>query len=75
MEVGVEAERGERTEAQGAPQVKKDLWILVSADDTMAYPGEQAITAVVQEQGTRVSTALWDGQSTAAEFTADVRSV
>ncbi|WP_427921133.1 alpha/beta hydrolase-fold protein [Streptomyces sp. cg40] len=66
---------GQWPEAQAAPLAKKDLWILVSADDTKAYPGEQAITAVIQEQGTQVSTALWDGQSTAAEFAADVRGM
>jgi len=66
---------GQWPEAQAAPLAKKDLWILVSADDTKAYPGEQAITAVIQEQGTQVSTALWDGQSTAAEFAVDVRSM
>ncbi|MBK3577084.1 hypothetical protein JHN63_25435 [Streptomyces sp. MBT65] len=66
---------GQWPEAQAAPLAKKDLWILVSADDTKAYPGEQAITAVIQEQGTQVSTALWDGRSTAAEFAADVRSM
>ncbi|WP_406457340.1 alpha/beta hydrolase-fold protein [Streptomyces sp. NBC_01622] len=66
---------GQWPEAQAALLAKKDLWILVSADDTKAYPGEQAITAVIQEQGTQVSTALWDGQSTAAEFAADVRSM
>ncbi|KPI02316.1 hypothetical protein OK074_5317 [Actinobacteria bacterium OK074] len=54
---------------------KKKLWILVSADDTKAYPGEQASTEVIQEQGTQVGTALWDGRSTAAEFAADVRSM
>ncbi|MET7575168.1 alpha/beta hydrolase-fold protein [Streptomyces sp. NPDC005492] len=66
---------GQWPEGQAAPLAKKDLWILVSADDTKAYPGEQAITEVIQEQGTAVSTALWDGQSTAAEFAADVRSM
>ncbi|MDV9176629.1 alpha/beta hydrolase-fold protein, partial [Streptomyces sp. W16] len=66
---------GQWPEAQAAPLAEKDLWILVSADDTKAYPGEQAITAVIQEQGTQVSTALWDGQSTAAGFAADVRAM
>ncbi|MEV0737650.1 alpha/beta hydrolase-fold protein [Streptomyces sp. NPDC050549] len=65
---------GQWPEAQAAPLAKKDLWILVSADDTKAHPGEQAISAVIQEQGTQVSTALWDGQSAAADFAADVRS-
>ncbi|MEV8546180.1 alpha/beta hydrolase-fold protein [Streptomyces sp. NPDC051572] len=66
---------GQWPEAQAVPLAKKNLWILVSADDTKAYPGEQAITEVIQEQGTKVSTALWDGQSTAAEFAADVRGM
>ena len=66
---------GQWPETQAAPLAEKKLWILVSADDTKAYPGEQAITAVIQEQGTQVSTALWEGQSTAAEFAADVRSM
>ncbi|WP_262060913.1 hypothetical protein [Streptomyces sp. STR69] len=66
---------GQWPEAQAAPLAQKDLWIVVSADDTKACPGEQAITAVIQEQGTQVSTALWDGQSTAAGFAADVRGM
>ncbi|MFE2885068.1 alpha/beta hydrolase-fold protein [Streptomyces sp. NPDC059272] len=66
---------GQWPEAQAVPLAGKNLWILVSADDTKAYPGEQAITEVVQEQGTKVSTALWDGQSTAAGFAADVRAM
>lgn len=66
---------GQWPETQAAPLAQKKLWILVSADDTKAYPGEQAITEVIQDQGTQVSTALWDGQSTAAEFAADVRSM
>jgi predicted peptidase len=66
---------GQWPETQAAPLAQKKLWILVSADDTKAYPGEQAITEVIQDQGTQVSTALWDGRSTAAEFAADVRSM
>ena len=66
---------GQWPTAQAAPLAQKKLWILVSADDTKAYPGEQAITEVIQDQGTQVSTALWDGRSTAAEFAADVRTM
>ncbi|MFJ3422225.1 alpha/beta hydrolase-fold protein [Streptomyces sp. NPDC086082] len=66
---------GQWPEAQAVPLARKNLWILVSADDTKAYPGEQAITEVIQEQGTKVGTALWDGQSTAAGFAADVRAM
>jgi len=35
---------GQWPEAQAVPLAKKNLWILVSADDTKACPGEQAIT-------------------------------
>ncbi|MFD3314305.1 alpha/beta hydrolase-fold protein [Streptomyces sp. NPDC058694] len=66
---------GQWPESQAAPLAQKKLWILVSADDTKAYPGEQAITEVIRDQGAQVSTALWDGRSTAAEFAADVRSM
>ncbi|MFF4729841.1 alpha/beta hydrolase-fold protein [Streptomyces mirabilis] len=66
---------GQWPETQAAPLARKKLWILVSADDTKAYPGEQAVTEVIQDQGTQVGTALWDGRSTAAEFAADVRSM
>ncbi|KPI23671.1 hypothetical protein OV320_0618 [Actinobacteria bacterium OV320] len=66
---------GQWPQTQAAPLAREKLWILVSTDDTKAYPGEQAITEVIQDQGTQVSTALWDGRSTAAEFAADVRSM
>ncbi|MEU9787512.1 PHB depolymerase family esterase [Streptomyces phaeochromogenes] len=66
---------GQWPASQAAPLAEKKLWILVSADDTKAYPGEQAITEVIRDQGTQVGTALWDGRSTAAEFAADVRSM
>jgi predicted peptidase len=60
---------------QAAPLADKKLWILVSQDDTKAYPGENAITEVIEAQGTTVGTAVWDGQSTPAQFAADVRNL
>ncbi|MER7690911.1 alpha/beta hydrolase-fold protein [Streptomyces sp. NPDC097610] len=58
-----------------APLADKKLWITVSQDDDKAYPGENAITQVIKDHGTKVATAVWDGQSTAAQFAADVRGL
>ncbi|MFD3924750.1 alpha/beta hydrolase-fold protein [Streptomyces sp. NPDC058614] len=58
-----------------APLADKKLWIVVSQDDDKSYSGENAITEVIKDQGTAVATATWDGQSTAAQFAADVRSL
>ncbi|MDT7846741.1 alpha/beta hydrolase-fold protein [Streptomyces justiciae] len=58
-----------------APLADKKLWIVVSQDDDKAYSGENAITKVIAAKGTKVGTAVWDGQSTAAQFAADVRTL
>nr|WSY53551.1 hypothetical protein OG999_27795 [Streptomyces sp. NBC_00886] len=58
-----------------SPLAKKKLWIVVSQDDDKSYSGENAITKVVGEQGTAVGTAVWNGQSSAAQFAADVRNM
>ncbi|MGW7546461.1 alpha/beta hydrolase-fold protein [Streptomyces sp. NPDC054770] len=60
---------------QVAPLADKKLWIIVSQDDDKAYPGENAITAAIEDAGTQVATAVWDGQSTAPQFAADVRNL
>jgi predicted peptidase len=60
---------------QAAPLAGEKLWILVSQDDTKAFPGENAIVEVIGEAGTPVSTGTWDATSTAAQFAADVRSM
>jgi len=56
-----------------APLADKKLWIVVSQDDAKAFPGENAVTQVIKDQGTEVATGVWDGQSTDAQFAADVR--
>jgi predicted peptidase len=58
-----------------APLADKKLWIVVSQDDDKSYSGENAIAKVIEDQGTKVATAVWDGRSTAAQFAADVRSL
>lgn len=57
------------------PLAKKKLWILVSQDDDKAYPGENAITRVLEEHGARISRAVWDGTWKAAEFRAAFEAI
>ncbi|WP_405973473.1 alpha/beta hydrolase-fold protein [Streptomyces sp. NBC_00988] len=66
---------GQWPSAQAAPLAKKNLWVTVSQGDTKACPGENAIMAAVEKAGTKVSRAVWDGQSSAAEFAADVKAM
>ncbi|MDO5638947.1 MAG: PHB depolymerase family esterase [Neisseria sp.] len=57
------------------PMAKNKLFILVSQDDTKAYPGENAITAELEKYGAKVGRAVWNGNSTPAEFASDVQSL
>ena len=50
------------------PLAKHKLWILVSQDDDKAFPGETAITAVLEKEGAKISRAAWDGTWTAEQF-------
>ncbi|MCG8710768.1 peptidase [Brenneria sp. 4F2] len=50
------------------PLAKQRLWILVSQDDDKAYPGQNAITAVLEKEGAKVSRAVWDGTWTSEQF-------
>ncbi len=52
------------------PLAQDKLWIVVSQGDLKAYPGENAITAVLEGEGAKVSRAVWDGTWTPAQFTA-----
>jgi predicted peptidase len=52
------------------PLAKKNLWILVSQDDDKAWPGENAIIEVLEQEGAKVSRAIWDGTLTADQFRA-----
>lgn len=66
---------GQWPQEHAAPLADKKLWVVVAQDDTKAYPGENAIMQVIEDEGTKVATAVWDGQSTAAQFAADVRNL
>jgi predicted peptidase len=50
------------------PIARQKLWILVSQDDPGAFPGENAITAVLEREGAKISRATWDGTWTTQQF-------
>jgi predicted peptidase len=49
-----------------APLAKQKLWVVVAEGDAKAFPGQNAIMAVIEAEGTAYSQALWDG--TSADF-------
>jgi predicted peptidase len=57
------------------PLAKDKLWIVVSQGDLKAYPGENAIAAALEQEGAKVSRAVWDGRSTVEEFAAAVNKM
>jgi len=61
---------GQWAPALTAPLAKQKLWIIVSQDDDKAYPGQNAITAVLDKNGARVARAVWDGTWAPARFRA-----
>ncbi|TBU88476.1 peptidase [Phytopseudomonas dryadis] len=52
------------------PLARQKLWILVSQDDDKAYPGQNAITEVLEAEGARISRATWDGTWNAEQYRA-----
>jgi predicted peptidase len=52
------------------PMAKQKLWILVSQDDAKAYPGQNAIIAVLEAERAKISRAIWDARWSAQEFRA-----
>ncbi|MCX8999843.1 hypothetical protein NOF55_22320 [Rhizobiaceae bacterium BDR2-2] len=50
------------------PIAKNKLWILVSQDDAKAFPGQNAITEVLEAEGATISRATWDARWTPEEF-------
>ncbi|MGR4866579.1 alpha/beta hydrolase-fold protein [Caulobacter sp. LARHSG274] len=57
------------------PLAKDKLWIIVSEGDLKAYPGQNAITAVLEGQGAKVARAVWNGASSPEQFAADVAAM
>ena len=50
------------------PIAKCKMWIMVSEGDLKAFPGQNAITAVLEGEGAKITRATWDGRWSAAEF-------
>lgn len=57
------------------PLAKQKLWILVSQDDAKAYPGQNAITGVLETEGAKISRATWDARWSAEEFRAAFETI
>nr|WP_321455026.1 hypothetical protein [uncultured Cohaesibacter sp.] len=51
-----------------APMAGNRLFILVSQDDSKAFPGQNAITEALEAEGARIARAEWDGHWTAEQF-------
>ena len=65
----------QRDPEESRPLAKAKLWIVVAEGDLRAFPGENAMTAVWEQEGAKVSRAFWDGRATAAEFAANVQKM
>ncbi len=50
------------------PLTKDNLWIVVAEGDAKAFPGMNAITKTLEENGAMVSRATWSGRATEKEF-------
>ena len=50
-----------------APMAKQNLFIVVSQDDTKAYPGQTAIVNELQANGAKVARGVWDAKWSAQE--------
>lgn len=51
-----------------APMAKNRLFILVSQDDSKAFPGQNAITEALEAEGARIARAEWDGRWSDEQF-------
>jgi predicted peptidase len=46
----------------------KKMWIMVAQGDLKAFPGQNAITATMEQNGAKISRATWDGRWGAAQW-------
>lgn len=51
-----------------APLAQKKLWIMVSADDLGAFPGENAITKKLEQEGASISRDWWNATWNADQY-------
>jgi predicted peptidase len=57
------------------PMASDKLWIVVAEGDLKAFPGQNAITAVLEREGAKIARATWDGRWNAAQFVKAVAGV
>ena len=57
------------------PMAGQPQFIIVAEEDTMAFPGQNAITAALEAEGATVARAHWNGRWSAAEFDRASRAV
>ncbi|QIB36470.1 peptidase [Ancylobacter pratisalsi] len=50
------------------PLAQAKLFVLVSQDDPGAFPGENAIMEVLEQEGAKISRAVWNGTWSAEQF-------
>lgn len=58
-----------------APLADKNIFAIVSQDDTKAYPGMTAIMDVLADNGATVTRAVWNGRSSQQEFAEAFRAI
>lgn len=66
---------GQWDPAKAAPLGSQKLWIIVSQGDLKAYPGENAITRMLEQHGAKVARSVWDGTWSPAEFATAVAAI
>lgn len=66
---------GQWDPARVVPMAKNRLWIIVSQDDDKAWPGMNAIVSVLEKNGAKVASGVWNGRSSPAEFDAEVAEI
>jgi predicted peptidase len=57
------------------PMAKKNLWIVVSEGDNKAYPGMNAITDVLKNQGATISRGSWSAEANSFEMKRNVANM
>lgn len=57
------------------PLARQKLWIVVSQGDLKAYPGENDIANVLEQNGAKVSRAVWNGRSTPEQFALEATKI
>ncbi|ODT07634.1 MAG: hypothetical protein ABS35_44780 [Kaistia sp. SCN 65-12] len=55
-----------------APLARQKLWVVVSEGDAKAFPGQNAIMEVIENEGTAISRARWNGTASPEQFQAAV---